>query len=193
MMTVKTPQDRKSKLDLTIKRPTKGVELCLDLSLRMQWEQAEVELREARKTPAGGRMLAGDQSQALAKKLTDLEAAMNEATIVFELTALKRRDWDQYKAAHPPRKGVKSDDQMGVDEETFYDAVMADSVLSVTDPDGAEVEWSHDSWGPLADEMTNAQYADFKLAILQLNVGEAAARLPKSLSASLVMARSDES
>ena len=32
-------------MELKIKRPTKGVELCLDLSLRIEWEQAEVELR----------------------------------------------------------------------------------------------------------------------------------------------------
>lgn len=178
-------------MELKIKRPTKGVELCLDLSLRMEWEQAEVELREARKAPAGDRRMAGDPSQALAKKLTDLEAAMNDATVTFELTALDRRSWSKLKLDHPPRKGVEGDKQMGVNEDTFYDAAMALSVLGVTDPAGEPVEWSHESWGPLADEMTDAQYADFKLAILQLNVGDAAARLPKSLSASLVMARSD--
>lgn len=191
-MAAKKPQDRKPKIDLAIKRPTKGVELCLDLSLRMEWEQAEVELREARKAPAG-RMLAGDPSQELAKKLTELEAAMNDATVTFNLTALDRRSWSKLKLDHPPRKGVEGDKQMGVNEDTFYDAAMGLSVLGVTDPAGDEVEWSHESWGPLADEMTDAQYADFKLAILHLNVGEAAARLPKSLSASLVMARSDES
>jgi len=192
-MAAKKPQDRKSKLDLTIKRPTKGVELCLDLSTRIEWEKLEVELKEARQEPGGDKRLAGGPVQSLAKQIEGLEAAMAESTVTFTLTALKRRDWDKHKADHPPRKGVKSDDQMGVNEETFYDAVMADSVLSVDGPDGDQVEWDHEQWGPLADEMTNAQYADFKLAILQLNVGEAAARLPKSLSASLVMARSDES
>lgn len=192
-MTAKKPQDRKPKLDLTIKRPTKGVELCLDLSLRTEWEAAEVALRDARQVPSADTRLAGGPVNDLARKVDELEQAMRAATVTFTLTGLPRREWSGHVTNHPPRKDDAGDKQLGFNEETIFDEVIPASITAVVGPDGEPVEWSPEQWETLADEMTTKQYADFKNAAFGLNVGDLGARLPKSMAASLVMARTAES
>lgn len=187
-MTAKKPKT----IDLTIKRPTKGVELCLDLELRSEWEQAEVALAEARKDPTVDQRLTGGPVTELAKKLTALEAAMSAATVTFRLEALNRVEWSRLRTEHPPRKGDDSDKSLGFNEASLFEVAIPQSIKGVDDHEGNPVEWSPDSWQGLADEMTNRQYEDFKIAVLELNV-LGGSRLPKSMAASLVMGRSVES
>lgn len=189
-MAKKEPQDRKPKLSLTIKRPTKGVELCLDLEKRAEWEALEVRREELRKSPGDNRLTGGPLTE-VAREITQLEQEMRDATVVFTLRALPRKEWSDAKTAHPPRKDDESDKVLGFNEATIFDDIIPASIEKVVGPDGEEVEWDDAKWEPLADEMTTLQYQDFKNAVFALNVGEAAARLPKSLGASLVMARSD--
>lgn len=189
-MAKKEPQDRKPKLSLTIKRPTKGVELCLDLEKRAEWEALEVRREELRKSPGDSRLTGGPLTE-VAREITQLEQEMRDATVVFTLRALPRKEWSDAKTAHPPRKDDESDKVLGFNEATIFDDIIPASIEKVVGPDGEEVEWDDAKWEPLADEMTTLQYQDFKNAVFALNVGEAAARLPKSLGASLVMARSD--
>lgn len=190
-MTVKKPQDRKpKKLDLAMRnRPTKGVELCLDMSLRAEWERADVDLREARKDATVDQRLSGGPVTELAKRVQELEAAMQDATVVFRLEGLTHIEWSRLRTEHPPRKDDAGDRTLGFNEATLFDEAIPLSVKGVTGPDGEDVEWSPDAWQALADEMTNRQYEDFKIAVLELNqLG--GSRLPKSQAASLVMARS---
>ena len=189
-MAKKEPQDRKQKLSLTIKRPTKGVELCLDLEKRAEWEALEVRREELRKSPGDNRLTGGPLTE-VAREITQLEQEMRDATVIFTLRALPRKEWSDAKTAHPPRKDDESDKVLGFNEATIFDDIIPASIEKVVGPDGEEVEWDDAKWEPLADEMTTLQYQDFKNAVFALNVGEAAARLPKSLGASLVMARSD--
>lgn len=189
-MAKKEPQDRKPKLSLTIKRPTKGVELCLDLEKRAEWEALEVRREELRKSPGDNRLTGGPLTE-VAREITQLEQEMRDATVIFTLRALPRKEWSDAKTAHPPRKDDESDKVLGFNEATIFDDIIPASIEKVVGPDGEEVEWGDAKWEPLADEMTTLQYQDFKNAVFALNVGEAAARLPKSLGASLVMARSD--
>lgn|SRR5690606_21623590 len=189
-MAKKEPQDRKPKLSLTIKRPTKGVELCLDLEKRAEWEALEVRREELRKSPGDNRLTGGPLTE-VAREITELEQQMRDATVIFTLRALPRKEWSDAKTAHPPRKDDESDKVLGFNEATIFDDIIPASIEKVVGPDGEEVEWDDAKWEPLADEMTTLQYQDFKNAVFALNVGEAAARLPKSLGASLVMARSD--
>lgn len=189
-MTAKKPQDRKPKLDLTIKRPTKGVELCLDLEKRSEWEALEVKREGLKKAPGTDQRLTGGPLTEVAREITAIEEEMAAATVTFKLRALTRKAWSDAKTAHPPRKDDEGDKILGFNEESIFDQIIPESIESVTDPDGDEVEWDAGKWADLADEMTTLQYQDFKNAVYGLNVGEAAARLPKSLGASLVMARS---
>lgn len=192
-MAKKEPQDFKRKIDLTIKRPTKGVELCLDLEKRAEWEALEVRREELRKAPGGDNRLTGGPLTEVARQITELEQEMRDATVIFTLRALPRKEWSDAKTAHPPRKDDESDKVLGFNEATIFDDIIPASIEKVTGPDGEPVEWDSEKWEPLADEMTTLQYQDFKNAVYGLNVGEAAARLPKSLGASLVMQRSDAS
>lgn len=189
----KRPQDRKpKKIDLQIQRPTKGVELCLDLTKRAEWERLDTELKDARKDPSIDQRLTGGPVTELAKQLTAIEAEMAAKTVTFKLTALPHREWDRLKSEHAPRPDDDADKALGFNEETIFDALIPMSVIDVTGPDGEPVEWSPEKWVPLADEMTPAQYEDFKKAAYVLNVGSALARLPKSLAASVVTRRSVE-
>ena len=190
-MTTKKPQDHKPKLTLTadsLKRPTKGVELCLDLGLRSEWEQAEVALAEARKDPSVDQRLTGGPVTDLAKKVRALEDEMRAATVVFELEALNRVQWSKLRTEHPPRKGEDGDKTLGFNEASLFEAAIPMSIREVVDSAGEPVEWDPESWQALADEMTNRQYEDFKIAVLELNV-LGGSRLPKSRAASLVMGR----
>lgn len=191
-MSVKKPQDRKPKLELSIKRPTKGVELCLDMGLRSEWEQAEAALGEARKDPSVDQRMAGGPVAKLAKELTDLEAAMSAATVTFQLEALTRVEWSRLRTEHPPRKDDASDKTLGFNEASLFEVAIPLSIRGVNDHEGDPVEWDPEAWQGLADEMTNRQYEDFKIAVLDLNV-LGGSRLPKSRAASLVMGRSDAS
>lgn len=186
---------KKPKLTLTadsLKRPTKGVELCLDLGLRSEWEQAESRLAEARKDPTVDQRLTGGPVTELAKTLKQLEDEMRAATVTFQLEALNRVQWSKLRTEHPPRKGEDGDKSLGFNESTLFDEAIPMSIRGVTDSQDEPVEWDLDSWPALADEMTNRQYEDFKIAVLELNV-LGGSRLPKSLAASIVMGRTAES
>lgn len=188
-MTAKKPQDHKPKLNLTITRPTKGVELCLNLEKRSEWEALEAKREDLRKAPGDARLTGGPLTE-VAREITALEEEMAAATVTFRLRALPRKAWSDAKTAHPPRKDDEGDKILGFNEATIFDQIIPESIEGVTGPDGEDVEWDAEQWEPLADEMTTLQYQDFKNSVYALNVGEAAARLPKSLGASLVMARS---
>ena len=157
---------------------------------RAEWEALEVRREELRKSPGDNRLTGGPLTE-VAREITQLEQEMRDATVVFTLRALPRKEWSDAKTAHPPRKDDESDKVLGFNEATIFDDIIPASIEKVVGPDGEEVEWDDAKWEPLADEMTTLQYQDFKNAVFALNVGEAAARLPKSLGASLVMARSD--
>lgn len=177
---------------MKIKRPTKGVELCLDLGLRSEWEQSESRLAEARKDPTVDQRLTGGPVTELAKQLKALEDEMRSATVVFQLEALNRVQWSKLRTEHPPRKGEDGDKSLGFNESTLFDEAIPMSIRGVTDSQDEPVDWDLESWPALADEMTNRQYEDFKIAVLELNV-LGGSRLPKSLAASIVMGRTAES
>src|SRR5699024_391792 len=93
-------------------------------------------------------------------------------------------------AANPPRDDNADDKARGYNQETFYDDVIARSIVEVTQ-DGAAIDFDPlTEWEVLADEMTDAQYSKFAEAIFVLNRGEVS--VPFSRSASRALPGSSE-
>lgn len=183
---------------LTIKRPEKLVPLCLDASLRAEWEQAEAELVRARRD-TNPQMLTGNADAArLAERVRELEDQMRAQTVHFRLRALPRADWARLVDENPKRDGNEIDSHYGFNHETFYDAVITAkdragvpaTIVSVRDAEDQIVDFDVDEWSDLADEMTDQQYADFANAVMELNRGKVS--VPFSRVASRMTTNSDE-
>lgn len=183
---------------LTIKRPEKLVPLCLDASLRAEWEQAEADLVRARRD-TNPEMLTGNAAASrLAERVRELEDQMQAQTVHFRLRALPRSDWARLFSEHPKREDNPIDVQLGFNHETFYDAVITHkdragvpaTIVSVRDADDQLVDFDVDDWDDLADQMTDQQYADFANSVWELNRGKVS--VPFSRVASRMTTNSDE-
>lgn len=109
--------------------PEATVDICLRGDLVAEWEQAEKQLRDAHNGSA--RTLAGGsvEEAELAKRVRELEEEMRGSTISVKLRAMRRPDWAKLVADHPPRKGNDGDKQLQINQETFYDALIAASIV----------------------------------------------------------------
>lgn len=122
------------------KLPETTVMVCLRGDLAADHEAAERELEQAEKK--GGDSLAGSGAAEIADRILALEAEMREHAYEFRLRALPRPRWRALVAAHPPRKAedgsVVDTDRIGVNAETFYDAIIKTSTI---DPDmGVDID-----------------------------------------------------
>lgn len=168
---------------LKITRPEKIVPLCLDAALRAEWEKAEAELQSPARGVADDRLVSGKSDAA--RRVQEIEQRMTESSVVFRLRAMRRSEWAERIAANPPRDGEDDDKQRGYSTETFFDDVIARSIVDVT-RDGEPVEFDPEAdWSPLADEMTDRQYSDFADVVFILNRGEAS--VPFSHRASRIL------
>jgi hypothetical protein len=169
-------------LTLVVKRPEKRVEVCLDGSLQAEWEAAEAALAEARQRKLIDARLV-DSVQPLAAAVREIEDKAREESVTFLLRGMPRHVWDAFVAEHPEREGNELDKAYGYNTETIFDAVLAHKVprsigaevpptiVSVTKQDGTAVPFAPAEWQAFADELTNAQYGSFQLAVHEINRG----------------------
>lgn len=178
---------------ITVKRNQGFVDFCADLSLRADWETAQEALEKARKNPSG-QMIDTAVAEAAAE-VQRLESLMEDEIHVFRIEALQRRRWNDLGAEHEPREGSAQDARLGVNTETFFDAVAVEPgcVIAVTmKKDGSVVDFDPKTdWVPLADEMTNGQYNNFVEKFLELNRG--ITNVPFSKVASVMTRASEQS
>lgn len=185
---------------ITVKRAESVIEFCTDLQLRADWESAQEDLLSARSNTSG-RLVDGDASDA-ASRVRDLETQMEDAVLLFRLRAVPRKQWQETVAAHPPRDDNDSDQSMGVNISTFFDALLGQSpdpakglestIVAVTYKVSGAVEDFDPAadWQALADAMTDGQYGEFATKVFELNrqsVGR-----PFSAAASRVTAASEK-
>jgi hypothetical protein len=166
---------------LTVKRPETRVKFCLDGDLKAAHEAAEAEYQaENNRRLADPRL--GSSTRALAQKVLDLEAQMNDASVTFLIRGLKRGEWTELTTEHAPREGNALDSTYGFNIEALMTAAIPRSIAGVENSKGEALEFdAATEWGPLADDMTNSQYEDFVLAVLRVNAGRN--EVPFSLSA----------
>lgn len=177
---------------IKVKRAEGIVEFCTDQSARADWETACEALEEARNSGTG--RMADTSVMDAAKAVQDAEGPMNEAMVLFRLRALPRRRWQELVAENQPREDNEIDAGLGVDQSTFFDAVMTElgTVVSVNEKvSGKVVDFDPADWNDLADEMSDGQWAEFANKILELNRGVVGA--PKSRTASRLIRSSEAS
>ena len=177
-------------MSLTLSRATKTVPLCLQLDLKAEHERAVVRLAEVRNAAAQDAREVSTDVREAAEAVRAIEARMAEHTVVFTLQALPRKTWAEFVAANPPRPGDETDKALDVNVSAL-DGAIALSIVGVAAKSDEPVPFVPASdWGPLADEMSTAQWNDFAQAVLALNNGVTAA--PFSPAASLVIQRSEQ-
>ena len=171
---------------LTVTRPEKTVEFCTNLGLKSAHEDAVRGLEDAKRAAAAdAREVPSVAVRDAAQRIADLEAEMRDHTVTFTLRAWPRKRWAEYEETHPPRKGIANDDALSINVSTL-DEVIAPSIVAVKARDGQDVPFEPvTDWVPLADEMTDGQWQEFALAVLQVNRGVKAA--PFSAAASRVI------
>lgn len=145
------------------KLPEATVMICLRGDLAADHERAERELEQAEQ--AGADSLAGSGAGELADRILALEDEMREHTYEFRLRALPRAQWRALCAAHPPRKAedgsVVDTDRIGVNAETFYDAIIR---ACLVDPELDDADWNQ-----LVEALTDRQYDEISDAAWALN------------------------
>jgi hypothetical protein len=121
------------------KLPESTVMICLRGDLAADHEAAERELKRAEEASADS--LAGSGAGELVDR------------------------WRALVAEHPPRRdgdnGIVDSDRIGVNAETFYDAIIR---ACLVDP-----ELDDDEWAQLVDALTDRQYDDIADAAWSLN------------------------
>lgn len=178
---------------LSVKRPETWVPLCLDMSLRADWEALDEQLRKAQKSSGSdGRMTGNAEATRLAEEIRNLEDRMESETAKFRLRALPRNRWAELVAAHPPRDGDDDDKNVGLNRSTFFDAALVEPGVIVEVVQGGEpMEFDPVAeWESLADDMTDQQYTEFANAVFLLNRGKVS--IPFSRAASRKTQTSDE-
>ena len=133
--------------------PETTVEVCLQADLQAEFESLQRQLEEARRRPTDS--LAGNGSRDIAERIEALRCQMADSIIEFRIRAMPRKQWRDLVAAHQPRKDgddVHEQDRfLGVNTETFFDALIR---ASVVDP-----ELDDDDWTLLLEEkLTDRQF-----------------------------------
>ena len=155
----------------SIKRPRTVVRICLDGDLLAEHAELTLQLQALDHATTS---LAGDpEAQALAERITQVEAAMPAATHTFALQAMPRSEWMRLVAEHPSES-----DADAVDLESFAVPVVA---ASLTDPAMSVAEA-----GELRDALSAGQWSALWEAAYAINQAEATS-VPFSERASVLM------
>lgn len=167
-------------MSITIKRARRAVHLCTDLAAYAEYDRAVAVLDAAQKRD-GQTIKPSDATRAAADTVQAIEDRMQSATLTFELEARRRDVWEAFEAAHPPREGDETDERYGIDLSALDEMISA-SIVAVADHEGETVEFDASEWPALADEISQAQWQDFALAVLGVNRGVKAAPFSQSAS-----------
>lgn len=115
----------------------------------------------------------------LAKEHDALVKEAEESAVHVKLQALKRSDWRALVAEHQPREGNKGDESVGVNEDTFKDALVP---ASIVEPEGFAV-----------DDLEGLSDIDFdRLYVAAFGLNRGAAMAPKASLVSRMTQQSDE-
>ena len=176
-----------SKLGTT--RPTTVVNVVTNLDLLAEHQAALEELERLNRVQSASDRLNSAYSKEIreqAQKVQDLEAQMNESTVCVKLKALKRAQYAEVVANHPPREDNDVDTAFGVNTDTFGDELLPLSIVDAWNKaTGEKVDFTGDDWAEEAAEFTDAQFNEFAMAALNINRGATA--IPFSSIASAVI------
>jgi hypothetical protein len=146
-------------------RPERTVRLCLRGDLQVAWDEAKAEFDRLSADNLAGRLTDGAARRKAAEAMAAVETQMRDATVEFRLRALPRQQWRKLMAEHPYRTGedgkVLTADAMGVNSETFFDALIR---VCVVDP-----QLSDDEWSRLDEVLSDRQFDELANAAWGIN------------------------
>lgn len=147
----------------TARRAERSVAICLRADLTAQMQELERELLESEaQRRAGGSLNAGTESRQLATAMEELRQEMMQHTMEFRLQAVARNRWTVLVAEHPPRPDNDSDKQLGVNESTFFEAILRECTVNPILDD--------EDWRMLLDEsLSDAQWNQLTNAVWGIN------------------------
>lgn len=175
---------------LTIKRPESRVPFCLDGNLKAEHEVAHAKFEASRNQSLGDSRLI-DPSRELAKIVNDIEKKMRASSVEFLLRGLPRGEWNELVNKHEPRPGNALDKNYGFNLEALMTPAIPACIVEVTNHSGKVLDFDvAKEWEALAKDMTDAQYEDFVMAVIRLNLGRN--EIPFSLSAFRMIQNSDQ-
>lgn len=157
--------------------PERSVALCLRGDLVAEFEALD---RRLEQLPGRGDALnSSAEYLQVARDIETVRQDMAAASVEFRLRALPRRRWNQLLLDHPPRVDSDTDKAVGINEATFYDALIAESIV---DPSLSPGELTR----LLDDVLTSAQYDEISRAAWTLN--RKGVDVPFSRAASRILA-----
>lgn len=175
-----------SKLGTT--RPTAVVNVVTNLDLLAEHQAANEELERLNRNQTSQDRLNSAYSKPIreqAKLIQGIEAKMDESTVCVKLKALKRTQYAEVVANHPPREDNDVDKAFGVNTDTFGDEVIPLSIVAAWEKNSEKkVDFTGDDWATEAEEFTDAQYSEFVQAVLGIN--RSSTSIPFSRTASAV-------
>lgn len=137
-------------------------------------ESLNAQIAEAANDPRPKRLADKSPALRLAEEYDALVEATRERAIKVTLRAVPHRTYRQLQDAHPPRKGNKRDEVYGVNEDTFFPALIRASLVS---PEVTDEQWDEFVSTVAAPALMRLSSTAFELA-----TGEVA--LPKSSAVS---------
>ncbi|HEX5996945.1 MAG TPA: hypothetical protein VFY84_17520 [Jiangellales bacterium] len=121
--------------------PERTVELCLRGDLVAEYEAVEAEHARAVDN-RGNSLSAGVETAQLRERLDGLREQMAASNVTFRLRALSRPEFRRLVAQHPPRRDGdevnERDNNVGINTETFFDALVR---ASVVEPQLDDEDW----------------------------------------------------
>jgi len=177
------PSPRKKKPDTkailaAARLPERSVDLCLRGDLVARWQELAREFVDAEREDKVHADLDGGKARPLAEQIAALQDEMREHSLVLKLHALPRRKWTALMAAHPPREDDKTDELLGLNRETFYDALVRACV--------AEPALDEDDWAHLDEVLSDGQWQALNNAAWAVNARDV--DIPFSRGASQILA-----
>jgi hypothetical protein len=146
--------------------PTKVVPVCFATDLVEEYEQAKTDIVNEAADDSES-FVGGGRAADLRARMVNLEEEMRAVTVDVTLRALRRKDFQDLKRAHPPRKDDDGkpnprDQILGVNEETFFEPLLRKSIV---DP-----VLDEEMFRLLVDErLTDAQFNHLTTAAWWLN------------------------
>lgn len=178
------PKRRDPKATIAAARlPERSVELCLRGDLVAELQELQRDLVDAQREDEVHASLDGGAPVEIAQKIQALREEMLEYTLVLTLHALPRRKWTGMVAAHPPRDGNDADKVMGLNQETFFDALVRACVVE-PNLDAAD-------WAELDDKLSDGQWQALVNAAWAVNARDV--DVPFSRRASQILANYETS
>ena len=162
------------------KLPERSVELCLRGDLVAQLQDLQRDLIEAERQPSNASLDDLGTPHRIAEQIQALQHEMAEHSITVLVRALPRRQWSKLVAAHPPRPDEKADAPLGVNVETYFDALIR---ACMVDP-----VFDDDDWAALDEALSDAQWQALTAAAWAVNARDV--EVPFSQRASRILASS---